>query len=243
VATPLNFFNYFPLNKYKYILFDLDHTLWDFDRNSSETLLELYESYGLAEFGKFSGEEFIQKFREINSVLWTLYDRDEIDKQYLRKERFKLVFNAFNFINDNIALDLGDDYLRICPQKEHVIPYAIEILEYLKPRYKLIIITNGFKEVQNQKLKFSNLKNYFSEIITSEDAAHKKPSRGIFDFAIKKINAKISECIMVGDNVETDIRGAKKVNMDIIFFNPGSKTHQEKVTFEITSLMELKTIL
>ena len=228
---------------YNYILFDLDHTLWDFERNSAETLFELYDVYHLSGFGKFKKEDFINKFQEINRVLWALYDRNEITREYLRRERFKLVFNGLNFTNDDIALNLGDDYLRICPQKIHVIPNAIEILDYLNTRYQLVIITNGFEEVQHTKLSFSQLKKYFLEIVTSEEAGHKKPNRGIFEFAVKKINAKISECIMVGDNIETDIKGAHRVNMDIIFYNPGKITHNEKVTQKISDLLELKAIL
>ncbi len=231
------------LKKYNYILFDLDHTLWDFNKNSSETLLQLYDSYGLAENGKFSAEQFIRKFSEVNSVLWTLYDRNEIDKNYLRKERFKIVFRGLNYVNDPLAENLGSDYLSICPVKSNVIPYAHEILEYLHKSYKLVVITNGFPDVQKKKLEASGIEKYFIRMITSEEAGHKKPNRGIFNYGLKTLKAKTSECVMIGDNIETDIKGAKSVNMDIIFFNPEALPHKEEVTCEITSLRELKNIL
>jgi len=233
----------FSMKHYKHILFDLDHTLWDFERNSSETIHQLYKSYQLEKYNLFSEPEFLKKFKEINSRLWNLYDLNEIDKEYLREERFRLVLGELGLKNDKVADKLSRDYLTICPAKEHVIPHAYEVLAYLKDRYQLHIITNGFVDIQDKKLHHSKLRDYFKNIITSEGAGHKKPNRGIFDYALDILGASNKDCIMVGDNIETDIRGAINFNIDIIFFNPDRISHEEKVTYEITSLMELKEIL
>jgi YjjG family noncanonical pyrimidine nucleotidase len=232
-----------PLKHYKHILFDLDHTLWDFERNSAETIQQLYKSCRLGESGLFSVNEFLKKFREVNRRLWNLYDLNKINKEYLREERFRLVLGELGIINHQLADQMSTDYLSICPAKEHVIPHAYEVLGYLKERYQLHIITNGFVDVQDKKLHHSKLRHYFKNIITSEGAGHKKPDRGIFDYALGLIGTVGNDCIMVGDNIETDIRGAINYNLDIIFFNPDGMPHEEKVTHEISSLMELKEIL
>lgn len=231
------------MKKYNHILFDLDHTLWDFEKNSAETLSQLYDAFHLSKYGKMNREDFISKFREVNAQLWSLYDQNRIGKEYLRDERFKLIFEGFGVKEDETAKRLGRDYLRICPEKEHVMPHAYEVLEYLSGRYRLHIVTNGFRDVQSRKLAFSRLGNYFTRIITSEEAGFKKPDRGFFEYVLSKLEASNSECVMVGDNIETDIRGAFSVDMDIIFFNPGKLPHDEKVNFEITSLLQMKDIL
>ena len=142
------------MKKYRYILFDLDHTLWDFNRNSEETLHQLYNDYGLAQFNKFTCEEFVDKFREVNIRLWELYDKDAIDKLKLRTDRFRIIFDELNFRNDEIAHHIGEDYLRICPEKMHLVPHTTEVLDYLHNHYSMYILTNGFSETQNKKMTF-----------------------------------------------------------------------------------------
>jgi YjjG family noncanonical pyrimidine nucleotidase len=231
------------LKTYKYILFDLDHTLWDFNKNSAETLVQLYDIYRLGDHKKFTRDDFVEKFSEVNLRLWELYDRNEIDKSKLRLDRFRIIFDELNFAGDELAAKIGDDYLRLCPEKVNLIPNAVEVLEYLRKRYSLYILTNGFSETQYRKLAFSRIEKYFHKMITSEEAGHKKPSPGIFQYALTVIGAESRECIMVGDNIETDIRGAIGSGMDIVFFNPEKLSHSEKVTYEINSLLDLKNIL
>ena len=149
------------MKTYKYILFDLDHTLWDFNKNSAETLVQLYDIYRLGDYHKFTRDEFVEKFGEANIRLWELYDRNEIGKSKLRLDRFRIIFEELNFSGDDIAANIGDDYLRLCPEKANLIPNAVEVLEYLSERYLLYILTNGFSETQYRKLAFSRIEKYF----------------------------------------------------------------------------------
>ena len=231
------------MKKYRYILFDLDHTLWDFNKNSEETLYQLYDVYHLGNTVQFGRELFVEKFREVNNRLWDLYDRDAIDKLKLRTERFRIIFNELNSENNETADKIGDDYLRICPEKIHLIPHTGEVLDYLHKRYRLYVLTNGFSETQFKKMAFSKLEKYFVRMITSEEAGHKKPKPEFFEYAFRVVGAGKEECIMVGDNLETDIKGAIGAGLDIIFYNPQKIPHTEKVTHEITSLLELKDLL
>lgn len=225
--------------KYTCIFFDLDHTLWDYEANSRETLLELFDEHSLFNIGVTDFESFHFHFKRVNAALWELYDHGKIDSQVIRKERFKQILKAFDVHDETLMQDLSHQYLHRCPQKEHLIPKAIETLEYLRPKYKLSVITNGFEEIQNVKLRAGNMRSFFDHIITSQTAGHKKPAREIFDFAMQKNGVVATDTIMVGDNLLTDIAGAKKASIDSVFFNPDKIQHSEKVSLEIQKLDEL----
>lgn len=229
--------------QYKHIFFDLDHTLWDFDKNSAEALQELYIRHQLAERGGFMAEAFVQTFHEVNEHLWSLYSAGKLDSDYLRKKRFGMIFQRLGAKISALPETLADEYLQLCPTKPHVLPYAIEILDYLKSRYVLHIVTNGFDDVQAIKMNSAGLTGYFVEIITSGRSGYKKPHRKIFDFAVELTRARREDCIMIGDNLAADIAGAKNAGLDHIFFNYRRLQHNEQVTYEIHCLSQLKTIL
>jgi len=228
---------------YKHILFDLDHTLWDFERNSSETLYELYEIYHLNQFNIFNSDEFVQQFKKVNTILWEQYDRNDIDRMYIRTNRFKMVLTQLGLEEQDVPKDISKVYLDICPTKRNVIPDTFEVLDYLKGQYHMHIITNGFDDIQDTKLNSSNLRGYFDKIFTSEAVGFKKPSKEMFEKAVDLIGTQKKSCVMIGDNIETDIKGAINASLDVIFFNPEKINHELPVTHEITSLVELKTIL
>ncbi|MFN2126911.1 MAG: YjjG family noncanonical pyrimidine nucleotidase [Anaerolineales bacterium] len=231
------------MTRYKHILFDLDHTLWDFNRNSMETLVELFDFYDLGRFNKFSSQDFTNKFREVNTILWDLYDRNEIDRYYIRAFRFQMILKQLGLKEEDIPPDISEVYLKICPTKGNVVPDTFEVLDYLKGQYKMHIITNGFDDIQDTKLNSSNLRGYFDKIFTSEAVGFKKPSKEMFEKAVEWIGTDKKACVMVGDNIETDIKGAINASLDVIFFNPDKILHELPVTYEITSLLELKNIL
>jgi putative hydrolase of the HAD superfamily len=229
------------MKKYKHLFFDLDHTLWDFDRNSKEVLHELFEKHSLNDHG-ISAEEFITHYIKINHEMWNLYHLNKIDRDTLRTIRFEKTFTHFKIKDQKIIGAFPDDYLQLLPSKKHLFPQATEVLSYLKNKYELHLITNGFEQVQFAKLNGSGLTEYFKEIIISEKTGYKKPDKEIFLHALLVSSADISESIMIGDDLEADIKGAINAGMDVIFFNPDNKTHEEKVAYEISSLVELTNI-
>jgi len=228
---------------YTHLLFDLDHTLWDFERNSSEALNEVYLFYDLQRFNAFSCQEFVDKFKTVNTILWEKYDRDEIDREFIRTRRFEMVLTQLGLKTTDIPDDISNTYLSICPTKENVIPDAFEVLDYLKGSYQMHIITNGFDDIQDTKLNSSNLRGYFDKIFTSEAVGHKKPSKEMFNKAVEMIGVDKKSCLMIGDNLETDIKGALNADLDVIFFNPDNMEHDLPVTYEIQKLLDLKSIL
>jgi YjjG family noncanonical pyrimidine nucleotidase len=231
------------VKEYTCIFFDLDHTLWDFETNSRETLYELYHQYDLQSKGVTSIEEFQAKFKEVNTILWELYDTGKLDSDTIRKERFKQILGYFGAYEEKLSKDISADYLQACPKKGNLMPYTIDVLDYLYGKYKLSIITNGFDEIQHVKMSSGNIHKYFDHIVTSQKAGHKKPSREIFDYALKSYAAQCHEAIMIGDNLLTDIGGSRSASIDNVFFNPEKNKHESVVTYEISCLSELRQIL
>jgi putative hydrolase of the HAD superfamily len=231
------------LKKYQHLFFDLDHTLWDYDTCVKESLLELYQTYELINYGIPLYEQFVKAFYEVNFKLWALYDVGKIDKAGLRAQRFQLIFQAAGASKLEIPLTFEDDFIHKTSSKPHVLPYAFEILEYLKPKYGLHIITNGFNESQSRKLNASGLTPYFDLVITSETTGHKKPDPKIFQYALDKIDAHHYEVVMIGDNPDSDILGAKNAEIDQIFFNPYGKEIAFEPTHTIQHLSELEKLL
>jgi len=223
----------------KHIFFDLDRTLWHFEANSNETLLELYEKHNLFELGVKNIEEFVANYKDINQKLWDLYRIDKISQKDLRRERFQQTLATHNIIDPLLAEKIGEDYIEICPRKTKLYPFAYEILDYLEPKYQLYIITNGFQETQHIKLEYSNLNSYFSQIITSEQVGVKKPNSKIFEFSLHQANSYPNESVYIGDDLEVDIMGCQNSGIDGVYFNPDKRKHDKNPKFEISCLSEL----
>ena len=226
-----------------HVFFDLDRTLWDFEKSAKQTFEEIYDHYKLYNKGIPSVKEFHIAYTIHNNRLWDQYRKNEIKKEVLRSLRFKLTLKDFDIIDDALSEEIGDDYIRISPLKVNLFPYAIEILDYLFTLYKLHIITNGFSEVQTTKLRTSGMNKYFTKIITSEEAGVKKPHPDIFKFAFEKTGASPAESIMIGDDYEVDIIGAKEVRMAQIFVDHENKYKKDGSTYYINNLKEIEEIL
>jgi len=223
----------------KHIFFDLDHTIWDFDRNAEETLNELYHTYNLHGLGLTSCTDFIIKYTENNHQLWADYHLGKITKDFLRAERFNKTFTQLGIHPDVIPHQFEDDYVNISPTKTNLFEGAKNVLSYLQKKYILHIISNGFKETTLTKMNLSGLNPYFSNVIISEDVGVNKPNPIIFEYALDKAGASKEESIMIGDSLEADIYGALNFGMEAIFFNPSNKEKPQDIEKEIYHLEEL----
>lgn len=230
--------------RYKHIFFDLDRTLWDFDTNSRFALEVIYEKNELDTLGILNLEAFIQVYQDINEQMWTSYRLGNLSKAHLRTRRFSKTLAHFGYENEKLGIKLDQDYIAISPYQTALLPQAIETVGYLAEKYQLHIITNGFEEVQNIKLDKSGLLPFFKTMMTSERAMARKPDPIVFQLACKMAGANTFDSLMVGDDLEADIIGAKNVSMDQVYFNPVRKSHGvNDITHEITNLSELRTIL
>jgi putative hydrolase of the HAD superfamily len=228
---------------YKHLFFDLDHTIWDFDKNAEETLSELYHTYKLRDLGLHSADRFIEVYTHNNHQLWADYHVGKITKQKLRETRFSKTFIDLGLSPELIPERFEDDYVNICPSKTNLFPKAHETLCYLKEKYSLHLISNGFKESTEQKVFNNGLNIYFENVVISEVVGFNKPDKAIFNHALTLANAGISESIMIGDSLEADIRGAQDYGMKAIYFNPERKEKPEDVLQEISCLSELIILL
>lgn len=235
--------NFHPNTSTKDIFFDLDHTIWDFDRNAEETLHELYHLYALKEIGLHSADQFIEVYTGNNHALWADYHLGKISKEVLRETRFSKTFTDMGVPADLVPSKFEDDYVRICPTKTNLFPQAHETLTYLSAKYKLHLISNGFQESTEMKIEKTALGSYFDTIVISECVGYNKPDKAIFEFALKGANATVAESLMIGDSIEADIRGAQAFGMKAIFFNPERKEKPADVEHEIIELKQLMEIL
>ena len=223
----------------KHLFFDLDHTLWDFDKNSSFAFETIFKERDL----KISLDDFLKIYIPRNQHYWKLYQVNQISHEELRYFRLKDVFDALKFeVSDAIIDQISDDYINYLPEHNHLFDGAIEILDYLKPNYKLHIITNGFASVQTKKLNNSKIGHYFDTITNSEMAGVKKPHPTIFDFALSLANASKEESLMIGDSFEADIIGAQEAGIEAIFFNE-QNVEVDNPVLQIKHLLDLKNIL
>lgn len=233
------------MKTYTHILFDLDHTLWDFEKNSEETLYTLYDQFDLGKYKKFDSTSFYRKYKFVNKRLWDLYHKGKIDQKELRDTRFYKTLMGLGLQHHEVPKEISKAYNDLCPTKTAVFPFAHEVLEYLQSRYGLHIVTNGFKDMQHVKMTGSRLNSYFQEVVTSECCGYKKPDKRLFDYVLNRINVKPAECLMIGDNLECDIEGARASGIDQVYFNPEKVKAKlrPKPTYEIHCLSQLMEIL
>ena len=230
--------------QYRQLFFDLDHTLWDFESNSKETLEDLYHNNLLINRGVTDFEQFFAHYSFHNHRLWDRYTKGFIKQDELRWKRMWLALLEFKIADEPLARKLSVQFLETLPTKKKLFPYTVEILEYLKNKnYKMHLITNGFESVQHNKLRESKLTNYFEQVITSEASNSLKPNKEIFDYALQKAGAVLGESIMIGDNQDADIQGGINAGMDTIFVNHLKVAPTVKSTYMIHHLKELENIL
>ena len=220
----------------KHVFFDLDHTLWDFDKNSGLTFKKIFELNNI----DAKLEDFLGVYEPINLKYWKLYREERVSKADLRYGRLKEAFDALKVnVEDNLINQLSVAYIDHLTTFNHLFEGTYEILDYLKDKYQLHIITNGFEEAQERKLKNSKIWDYFTTITNSEMVGVKKPNPKIFNFAINLAKANAEESLMVGDSLEADIEGAHNIGMDTIHFDYKNihNHHYKKITrlLEITN--------
>lgn len=221
------------------IFFDLDHTLWDFEKNSALAFEQVLAEMKMP----FSIEQFLNYYVGINAEYWDRYSLNQISQQELRVGRIRDTFNLLDFsTSSDQIVEVGDKYLNYLTSYNYLFDGAIEILTYLNDKYRLHIITNGFDQVQARKIKNSGIEKYFQTITNSELAGVKKPDAKIFTYALQLAKVAVSDTVMIGDNLLADIEGAQKVGMDVIYYNEHYNTVPDTIP-QVNTLLDLKSLL
>lgn len=227
---------------YKHLFFDLDHTLWDFEKNSELTMRQLYTEYNLASMGINDFDTFFKNYNIHNDKLWERFRNCYIKRDELRWKRIWLTLLDYKIGDTALAHEISTAYLEILPTQSILVPHAKELLEHCKDRYIMHLITNGFETTQWLKMQYSGISGYFSEVITSEKSNSLKPHREIFDYALKATGALADHSIMIGDALEIDILGASNAGWDQAYYNPLKKAHDKSPTYEIHQLCDLMEV-
>ncbi len=221
------------------IFFDLDHTLWDFETNSRLTFEKIFASNAV----EVDLEAFLSHYAPLNLYYWKLYREERISKAALRYERLKKTFDALDYpAGDDLIDTLSREYIENLTTFNYLVPNTRSILNYLKPRYHLHIITNGFEEIQEHKLHMAGISDYFDKIVNSEMAGVKKPNPKIFNLALELANTDAGRSLMIGDNIEADILGAQAVGFNAIHFNAHNDPAHNHCEM-IHDLVEIKSYL
>jgi putative hydrolase of the HAD superfamily len=243
------------MKKYKVILWDLDGTLWDLHGNTQIALRQLFEKYKSSNFELATWEQFTSNYEIFNERVWALYREGKIAKEELRTKRFSDLFHSVNakysleFVNQ-----FADEFLYICPRLNSMLPGALDVLQMAQKDFVNVMVTNGFIEVQGIKMESAKIRSFFQHVVYSEEVGVRKPHQAIFDLALQKANANAEEAIMIGDDWEADILGARNAGIDQVFFEATEKRldeltgrkgvrHNYSPTFTIATLNELNQIL
>lgn len=230
--------------KYTTIFFDLDDTLIDTALNSKQVLEEVYMDYSIHKYYS-AFDDFYKKYQSINLHLWDQYEQNLISKEELKKGRFEQSLRDFTSISTEQSMEMNNDFMGRVSNKKNIIEGVETILDYLQPKYLLYIISNGFLEVQDKKIKNAGLDSYFKGVFLSDHVGKNKPHPLIFNHALKEANTTSTDCIMIGDNINTDIIGAKNLGIDQIWFNPKDMKDAGNIapTYTVKTLHDIRTIL
>lgn len=226
--------------KYEILLFDADHTLFDFKKSEYFALKGALDSLGLP-----STDGHIERYSDINVKYWKMLERGEIDKNLLRLARFE-EFCAFYGFDRSLAGSLADRYMDNLAKESHLFDGALELIEKLSYSYRLFIITNGVKSTQDGRFSVSPITKYFEKIFISELIGAEKPSKVFFDAVEANIDGYIREkALVIGDSLSSDIKGAINAGIDCIWFNPDGKNAPEgwNITYTAHSFDEILKII
>jgi putative hydrolase of the HAD superfamily len=231
------------IKRFEHIFFDLDHTLWDFERIAEETKQNLFISLELFRRGIPDYSSFRSRYSGINQALWAAYRENRITKKELNFHRFYDTLCTFGVDNKELGQKMADEFILGISSKVYLFDGAIDLLQYLKSKYQLHVITNGFEEVQYNSLRNSGLNKYFTTITTSEAAGFKKPDAGIFEFALKQAGAQPSVSLMIGDDMLVDMQGAAGAGLSCLLITHGNTMPDVKVDFKVETLSQISEIL
>jgi putative hydrolase of the HAD superfamily len=221
------------------IFFDLDHTLWDFEKNSALAFERVIDEMKMP----FSVADFLSHYVVINEEYWHKYSLNLISHDELRVGRIRDTFQYLKYKgNTEEILQIGESYLKYLPDYNYLFDDALELLDYLQDKYRLHIITNVFDEVQRQKLINSGISHYFITVTNSELAGVKKPDAGIFTYALNRAKVSVGNSVMIGDNLLADIKGAQNVGMDVIYYNEHNKNITSDLV-QVNKLIDIKGLL
>lgn len=232
------------MKKYSHLFFDLDGTLWDIAANTRAAFDILFEKHAANGLGELNKEDFTNTYMRHNEAVWALYRVGKIEKSELRVVRFQKTFAELKSGADQDFINqFSDEFVETCPRQPHLVEGVRQVLEHCHGKYGMHILTNGFVEIQGLKMRAGDIGGYFENVINSEEAKARKPQREIFQYALSKAGAKKSECLMIGDDWEADIIGARDFGIDQAWLRSGNPGDHYSPTYTLEKMSNLIEIL
>jgi YjjG family noncanonical pyrimidine nucleotidase len=228
-----------PLQNTSWILIDLDNTLLDFDKSARHCLRRAFEDYHIEDI-----EAATTVYKTINKKCWRAFEKGYIDVQTLKAWRFQLFVHALNLPVS--AGQLNKHYLTLLSQQIDEIPGALPFIEKAKTAYQMVLVTNGFKEVQQPRIHTSGLYRYFHHVVISEVIGHAKPETAFFDHVFQLIgHPPREEVLIIGDNLFSDIQGGNNYGIKTCWYNYHMTPNPTAIApdFEIKTFEELSTLI
>lgn len=227
------------MRRYRWIVFDADGTLFDYDRAELSALTRTFHQYRL----DFDSAVH-RRFGAINGRLWVAFEQGEVSSQRLRVQRFEELLHDLN--PDLCASQFSHDYLLNLGAECALLPGADEVVERLSRNFDLVLATNGIAEVQHSRFSASSLKPYFSSLVISDEIHVAKPDPGFFSEVFSRMgNPERAEVLMVGDGLSSDIAGGAGFGIDTCWFNPSGQSNDSPIvpTYEISDLQQIFEIV
>ena len=227
--------------KYKYLLWDIDGTILNFELAERAAIRSLFDRFKLGE----CSDEMLMYYSQINKRYWQLMESGKIKKDKMLVERF-IEFFSYKGINADIAAEFNKEYqIALCD----TIVFnddAIDIIKHQKKICKIIIVTNGTKVVQEKKLESSGLNDIVDNVFISELVGFEKPNVKFFEKVISVVGIKdLKEALIIGDSLTSDIQGGHNIGIDTCWYNPKNEENETllKPTYIIKNLHELENII
>lgn len=231
------------MKEYKAIFIDWDDTIGDFQYAENKALWDVYHHAGLDNvFDRF--ELYYNQYHENNLYLWELYGQGKISKKSLQFSRFLYPIKNLLGVDREweLAETMGDEFLELTNEYFRLLPNAEEVIRYLANKYPLTIVSNGFVEVQYNKIELSGLKDCFKHVLLSEEVGIAKPSVGIFEKALELNGVDKTEVLMIGDSYKSDIQGAINAGIDQLWITPDIDDSRE-ATYKVANILDVMNIV
>ncbi|WP_411683143.1 YjjG family noncanonical pyrimidine nucleotidase [Clostridium thailandense] len=226
--------------KYEVIIFDADETLFDFKKSERDAFKNAILEFDI----EYDENRHLKIYQDINTSIWKEFEQGLITQEKLKVERFKRLSYQLNIRFDEV--EFAKSYMKHLANASFLYDYSIPLVESLYKDYRLSIVTNGLKNVQDKRIRKSTIAKYFEDIVVSEEVRVSKPNPEIFELALSNINhTDKSKVLIVGDSLTSDIKGGLNSGIDTCWFNPKKAVNNTEIkpTYEVTDLMELNAIL
>ena len=229
------------MSKYKYLLWDIDGTILNFEKAEKRAIRTLFEKFNLGE----CTDEMLSHYIEINKKYWKLLECGKMKKERILVERFEEFFEKEG-IRTDVAAEFNKAYQLALGDTIAFNDDALEIIKAQKKNYQIIIVTNGTAVAQKKKLERSGLDKIADNIFISEEVGYEKPSIHFFERVIAKAGMDdVSQAVIIGDSLTSDIQGGANAGIDTCWYNPKEEVNDTnlKPTYIIKNLHELCEIV